>query len=172
MMVVVNDANLLINLIKIQLTDAFFQIRWEFHTTSLIIENELFDDQKLQLKPYMERGRLIVQELNPGDLLVVLDLQTQKPQLSDKDCSALYVARKLNAALLTSDNTLRKFAQQAKVEVHGHLWVFDAMLEHQCIRPSDAISKLKELNAINPRLKLPPKECEARMEKWKNMKEW
>jgi len=54
MIVVVNDANILIDLIKLQLVEAFFNIDWEFHSTNLIIENELYDEQKEQLQPYIE----------------------------------------------------------------------------------------------------------------------
>ncbi len=69
--------------------------------------------------------------------------------------------------LITSDNVLRKFAKTQKVEVHGHLWVFDALIEHKCITPETAIVKLNELTTINAKLSLPKKECEARIEKWK-----
>jgi predicted nucleic acid-binding protein len=101
------------------------------------------------------------------DMLNIMSIQAQKPQLSDKDCSALHCAQKLKASLITSDNPLRKYAKEIKVEVHGHLWVFDALLEHNCITTEIAISKLNELNTINSKLKLPEKECKARIEKWK-----
>jgi len=169
MIVVVNDANILIDLIKLQLVEAFFNIKWEFYSTNLIIENELYDEQKLQLQPFIESNILKIQELDANDMLTIMEIQAQKPQLSDKDCSALHCAKKLNASLLTSDNTLRKFAKQKQVDVHGHLWVFDALLEHQCITPDIAITKLYELNTINSKLNLPKKECEARIEKWKQL---
>jgi hypothetical protein len=51
MIVVVNDANILIDLIKFDLLVAFFEIRWEFHSTNLIIENELYNEQKEKLQP-------------------------------------------------------------------------------------------------------------------------
>ena len=167
MIVVVNDANILIDLIKLQLVEALFLLDWEFHSTNLIIENELYDEQKLQLQPYIENGKLIIQELDAEDMVSIMTIQAQKPQLSDKDCSALHCAQKLDGLLITSDNTLRKFAKIKKVEVHGHLWVFDALLEHNCITPQTAISKLNELNTINAKLNLPKKECEAKVEKWK-----
>jgi len=43
-----------------------------------------------------------------------------KPNLIEQDCSAFYQAQKENAALITSDNTLRKYAQSNSLEVHGH----------------------------------------------------
>lgn len=167
MIVVVNDANILIDLIKLKLVEAFFNINWEFHSTNLIIENELYDEQKEQLQPYINNGKLIIQELDVDDMMSIMSIQAQKPQLSDKDCSALHCAKKLKGSLVTSDNALRKFAKTQKVEVHGHLWVFDALLEHNCITPQIAISKLNELNTINSKLNLTEKECKARIEKWK-----
>lgn len=169
MIVVVNDANILIDLIKLKLVEAFFNINWEFHSTNLIIENELYDEQKEQLQPYINNGKLIIQELDVEDMISIMNIQVQKPQLSDKDCSALHCAQKLNASLVTSDNTLRKFAKTKKVEVHGHLWVFDALLEHKCISTETAIMKLNELNTINAKLNLPEKECKARIEIWKRL---
>jgi hypothetical protein len=168
MIVVVNDANILIDLIKLQLIEAFFDITWEFHSTNLIIENELYDEQKNQLQPYIDNGKLIIQALDVDDMLSIMTIQAQKPQFSDKDCSALHCAQKLKASLITSDNPLRKYAKEMKVDVHGHLWVFDALLEHNCITTEIAINKLNELNTINSKLKLPEKECKARIEKWKN----
>ena len=170
MIVVVNDANILIDLIKLDLVEAFFNIDWEFHSTNLIIENELYDEQKQQLQPYIENGKLIIQELDVDDMLNIRSIQAQKPILSDKDCSALHCAQKLQASLITSDNPLRKYAKEIKVDVHGHLWVFDALLEHNCITTEIAISKLNELNTINSKLKLPEKEFKARIEKWKQPK--
>lgn len=170
MIIVVNDANILIDLIKLQLIDAFFKMNWEFHSTNLIIENELYDDQIEKLQPYILSGKLIVQELDADDMMSIMNLQEKKPQLSDKDCSALYCAQKLNAALITSDNTLRKFAKNQNLEVHGHLWVFDALFDQDIISHETAINKLIELNTVNAKLNLPKKECESRIEKWKNCK--
>jgi len=168
MIVVVNDANILIDFIRLQLIEAFFDINWEFHSTNLIIENELYDEQKEQLQPYIKSGKLIIQDLDTDDIINIMILQAQKPQLSDKDCSALHCAQKLNASLVTSDNTLRKFALTKKVDVHGHLWVFDALLEHNCIDSETAINKLNELNTINAKLRLPEKEYKSRINKWSN----
>lgn len=167
MIVVVNDANILIDLIKLDLVSAFFKLDWEFHSTNLIIENELYDEQKEQLQPYIDSGRLIIQALDVDDMISIINIQANKPQLSDKDCSALHCAQKLNASLITSDNPLRKYAKEIKVDVHGHLWVFDALLDQHCISTVIAIKKLNELTTINTKLNLPKKECEARIEKWK-----
>jgi len=97
MIIVVNDANILIDLVKLQLVEPFFRIPWEFHSTSLILENELYDHQKLVYLPFIENRKFIIHDLNVVDMQAVMKMQLQKPQLSDKDCSALYCSQKLNA---------------------------------------------------------------------------
>lgn len=92
MILVVNDANVLIDLIKLQLLGPFFSLNWEFHSTNLIFENELFDEQKEQLQSFIDNGKLKIQELDIDDMIAIYTLQTEKPQLSDKDCSALHCA--------------------------------------------------------------------------------
>lgn len=166
MKVVVNDANILIDLIKLELLGHFFSLNWEFHSTELIIENELYDSQKLELEPYIVSGKLLVQTLSADDMIAIMEMQAEKPQLSDKDCSALLCAQKLNASVVTSDNALRRFAQQQQVDVHGHLWIFDALIAQNCILPDHAIMKLNELNKGNSWLNLPKNEVEKRLASW------
>lgn len=166
MTVVVNDANILIDLIKLELVGYFFRLDWEFHCTDLIIENELYNTQKAILIPYIDSGKLQIQAVSGDDLLKIISMQSETPQLSDKDCSALLFAKKLNASLITSDNALRKAAKKRHIEVHGHLWVFDALIAQGLITPGFAIYKLNELGAVNPKLQLPRRDCEERIERW------
>lgn len=97
----------------------------------------------------------------------ILDLQLEKPQLSEQDCSAFHQAQNLQATLITSDNNLRRFAKDKDLDVHGHLWVFDRLVENDRITTEQAIKKLDDLCInINPRLKLPVQECENRKAIW------
>ena len=45
MIIIVNDANILIDLVELKILHLFFQLEFEFHTTNLILE-ELFVEQK------------------------------------------------------------------------------------------------------------------------------
>lgn len=137
MIVVVNDANVLIDLVELRLLPHFFDLKMEFHCTSLILE-ELFEEQVEALMPYIETGRLLLDEHTVQELEEILAIGIQKPSLSEQGCSALCKARSLNATLLTSDNTLRKFAKAEAVDVHGHFWIFDRMVEAQSISPISA----------------------------------
>jgi predicted nucleic acid-binding protein len=167
MIIVVNDANVLIDLVKLQLLPYFFSLQLEFYTTDLILD-ELHDWQVQELKVYINNGTLTVIQLTDTELIDIALLQAEKRQLSEQDCSAIVCARKVSGDLLTSDNNLRKFAAKKLLTVYGHLWVFDRMVETSVITPQVAIEKLTELrDAINPRLNLPKIECENRFELWR-----
>ena len=170
MIVVVNDANILIDLVKLELVDAFFNLNWVFYSTDLIIENELYEEQKIIYQPYIESGKFNIQKFDEADMQRIWSIQIKKPQLSDNDCSALYCAQKLKGILVTSDHTLRKYALIKKINVHGHLWVFETLLDQNCITHQLAIIKLNELIRINPRLGLPEEELKGRIKKWEQIK--
>jgi predicted nucleic acid-binding protein len=167
MIIVVNDANILIDLVMLQLLPHFFSLQLKFYTTDLILD-ELHDWQVEELKVYVDNGMLTVIQLTDSELLDITLLQAEKRQLSEQDCSAIVCARKVTGDLLTSDNNLRKFATKKLFTVYGHLWVFDKMVEANTITPQNAIDKLTELReVINPRLNLPKIECENRLELWR-----
>jgi predicted nucleic acid-binding protein len=153
--VIVNDANILIDLVELKLLPHFFALEFEFLTTELVLA-ELFEEQYQSLLPYIDNGTLIVHEMTGDDLTEIYLIQASRPSLSEQDCSAFYQARKNTATLITSDNTLRAFAKAEQLEVHGHLWVFDRMVEANTITGSRACEKLSELcDIINPKLGLP-----------------
>jgi len=167
--IAVNDANVLIDLVKLDLIDQFFSLPMKFHTTDIILD-ELHHDQQEALKPHIENGTFKILSLTPDDLMEIYILQSQRRQLSIKDCSAIVCSRNINATLITSDNNLRNFATIQNVDVRGHLWVFDQMLFCGVISPLDAIQKLNHLIAvINPRLGLPRLEVTNRLDNWSNL---
>ncbi len=166
MKIIVNDANILIDLVELKILPYFFQLEFEFHTTAIILD-ELFEEQQEELVPYIETGKLIVDEITEEDLIEILMIRATKPTLSEQDCSAFYQAEKESALLLTSDNTLRKYAKANKLEVHGHLWVFDNLVDKSIFTGKTAIEKLDELcTVVNPKLGLPMHECQKRIRLW------
>lgn len=166
MNILVNDANILIDLIKLELLPHFFALDFDFYTTDMVL-GELHPHQQASLLPYIDSKKLIVEPVSIDDLIAIYHIMAQRPVLSDKDCSALHQARKMQATLITSDNSLRKYAKEQKIEVHGHLWVFDRMFDFKTITGSHACEKLDELcHAVNPRLSLPDKECQSHKKRW------
>ncbi len=170
MRVVVNDANILIDLVKLNLLPQFFALEYSFYTSDLILE-ELHLDQQQAFQPFIDSGSLTVMTFDMSGLILIGELKKEKPQLSEQDCSAIVCALNLDGELLTSDNILRQFAVSRKMPVRGHLWVFDQLVEHKIINGKQAAEKLKTLmEEINPRLGLPAKECEIRLISWRRLK--
>ena len=158
----------MIDLVKPELLQSFFNLSFEFYTTDLVLD-ELHETQKDALQPFIDNDLLTIEEITDDQFIEIIIIRLEKPGLSEQDCSAFYQARALNATLVTSDNKLRKFAKTNKLEVHGHLWVFDQMVDENTLDSGLACDKLDELcTTINPKLNLPKKECELRKEWWQS----
>ena len=91
MKIIVNDANILIDLVELQLLPNFFALEFEFYTTSLAFE-ELEEDQQSTLQTYIDSGNLLVREMTYEQLAEINSIQKTKPALSLQDCSAFYQA--------------------------------------------------------------------------------
>ncbi|HRY98980.1 MAG TPA: hypothetical protein P5550_07965 [Bacteroidales bacterium] len=166
MRIVVNDASILIDLIRLELLPEFFSQEYEFITTILIVE-ELREEQFEKLSKYIEDKILLVVDLSETDLTEISRINIERRSLSIQDCSAFYQAKQISGALLTSDNRLRNFAKEKGVETHGHLWVLDQLFEKGILLGKVACNKLNDLcETINPKLGLPKSECERLIKKW------
>ena len=166
MRIIVNDANILIDLVKLDILLQFFQLPFSFHTTDIIFD-ELDDEQQQILLPYIESEQLIVEGFNGEELVVIATLKEEKNQLSMEDCSAVFCAQKLEADLITSDKNLRNFAKTKAVTIRGHLWVLDMLFSHSIMTGIEVTALLHRLQTeINPRLGLPVAACEELKLKW------
>lgn len=169
MIIVVNDANILIDLIKLELLPHFFALHLEFHTSDLILE-ELHTEQLVQLERYLKNHTLNVIDFTNEELITIGMLQLEKRALSLQDCSTIVASQKVSGELLTSDGNLRKFAVSKSLTVRGHLWILDQMVIEEKINGKTALEKLEHLiTTVNPRLGLPKNECENRISLWQNL---
>lgn len=165
--IVVSDTNIFIDLISIDLLDGFFCLPWEIHTTDLVMKELKDSSQKGVVDAFRKRDRLKVKEFDGNEMMDLILMRKQALQSSNasiQDCSVWKLAKSLGCSLLTGDNRLRKVAQKDQVEVHGILYLFDKMLEHQVINHETAISRLQSLCSINSRL--PKDEIVKRIELW------
>ena len=166
MTIVVNDANVLIDLVKLILLPQFFSLNLTFYTSDFIL-GELNDSQREQLNIFIEQDILKVLELTDTEIVDIAILQAQRPKLSIQDCSAIVCTQKVGGGLLTSDNALRKFAKSKSIEVHGHLWIFDQLFANGKITGITATQKITELvEEVNTKLGLPKGEIESRISSW------
>lgn len=145
--IAVTDANIFINLYDLGLTDPFFKLDKEIHTTSAVLY-ELYSEQQKLLLAYQSAGRLEVHNLQEKDLIEI-HLEKYPKSLSETDKSVLHIANKINACVLSSDKVLRNCAKNKNIEYHGMLWIFDTLVEISALPPKEAAVKLKQLVGYN-----------------------
>lgn len=163
--IVVSDTNVFIDLISVNLLDGFFSLPWEIHTTDMVMKELKDSHQKEAVETFRQQGYLRVKEFDSEELLELSDMRNQailSSNASIQDCSVWKLTKNLGCPLLTGDNRLRKVVQKDKIEVHGILYLFDKMLEHNIIDCEAAITKLQSLFSMNTRL--PKDEIDKRLE--------
>lgn len=165
MKILINDANILIDLFELDLLQEFVQLDFEMCTTDFILA-EIDDIQKAPIATIIEAGNLtlIVTE-NDEDFDGINALLGAGGGLSLEDCSAWYYSRKLGGILVTGDRNLRKLATAVGIEVRGIIYLFDELLAQEIITCEMAIKKIEHLLTINNRL--PKDAIRIRVRLWK-----
>lgn len=163
MIFLVNDAYILIALLKINLLDSFFQLEHDFQVTDMAFA-EIQEENAADLSTFLENGLLTRQGFAFEELLQIQFLEVENPALSIADCSCLYLSKKVSATLLTGDAALRRIAEQNNIAVHGILWVLDEIVAGGLISEKEARDKLILLMGLN--LRLPANECRKRLKYW------
>lgn len=152
MRVIINDANILIDLVQLDLMNEFIQLKLDLKTTDFVYE-ELNDEQKKVVATFVESGHIeIIVTDEDVDLNSIVSILTSSSGLSFEDCSVLHYASKLNGILLSGDRKLRKQALAKGISVRGILFIFDQLLLNNLIMFESAIIKIQLLYDINPRL--------------------
>lgn len=162
--IVITDANILIDLIKLGLSSVLFESElFEFKTTDFVFE-ELYEEQKETLGSKIEADHFKILESDERDIVKIFEIKQEANALSIEDCSVWYFAGKLEGMVLTGDAQLRKHSGRSGLEVHSILYLFDQMLLNDLITHKTAIDKLSNLYKINKWL--PKKEVEKRLKEW------
>ncbi len=162
--IAIKDANILIDCAEIELLDAVFQLPLVFKTTDFIWQEILVANQQDYIQPYIRAERLKVTSFTADEVLAISQLQYESTGISIEDSSALYLARKDSAILLTGDGKLRRVAQQTGIQVHGIIWLLDEVLRYALIDTASACKKIKLLKSKNPRL--PAHALQERIRQW------
>jgi|SRR5882724_1448914 len=163
MKLAVTDANIFIDLIKLQMLALLFSIDMEIHTTKEIVD-QLNDNQLGNLTEFIVSHHLHVHYLSEVQLQEVIELAAPRAlELADK--SVAWLSMQLTATILTGDGPLRRFCQTKNLEVRGIIWLFDVIVERGLVSPATAAEKMDYLLRFNNRL--PKEECFNRIQKWK-----
>lgn len=163
MKLAVTDANIFIDLIKLQMLAFLFKIGMEIHTTKEIVD-QLNDHQLLSLTQFIDSQHLRLHFLSAAQLQEVITLAAPRSlELADK--SVAWLSLRLAATVLTGDGPLRKYCQAKHLEVKGIIWLFDVFVEKGLVKPLSAAAKMESLIQFNSRL--PKDECSHRIQQWR-----
>ncbi|HLT79780.1 MAG TPA: hypothetical protein VKZ86_02055 [Cyclobacteriaceae bacterium] len=143
MRIVVTDACIFIDVIDLQLTSKFFGLDLEIHTT-IDVFNELYPNQQQILQAYQQSKKLIIHILSHEEQEEILE-EDFPASLSPEDCSVIYITRKLDAIVLSSDKPVRNYAKKKAIDYHGMIWLFDQLVTQELLTKPEAITKLKKL---------------------------
>lgn len=166
---VVSDTNIFIDLVKLGILADFFFLPWEIHTTDYVMDELTDSAQYDAVINFYDRGRLSVGSFSAEEVVAIHE-QSNQPgcHLSPTDLSVIQYSRKTKGcSILTGDKHLRETAQKEGLEVHGILFVFDALVEHGMLPNLLAATLLEQLYSFNKHL--PVAEIEERINKWKQL---
>jgi predicted nucleic acid-binding protein len=157
----INDANILMDIVKLNLTASFLALEFELYTTDFVFAEMEPEQQELLLS-----NTLIKIGATAEDMTAIFELSEQNTGLSYEDCSTWYFAQKMNGILVTGDGKLRTKARASGVEVRGMIYIIEQIKQQGLLPTVDCIEKLRLLRELNDRL--PMNEIENRIQTWSN----
>lgn len=143
MKIAVTDACIFIELHNLGLTELFFELPFEIHT-SIDVVNEVLSDQAQVLFAFERSCKLKIHSIGEGERLEILRSPFPKA-LSENDKTVLFLAGQLDAVVLSSDKAVRNYSKRLGLEYHGILWILDQLVGCGFLGPVDAASKVKRL---------------------------
>ncbi len=137
-----------------------FRLPWEFMAPDMVIAELLLPSWNL-----LGLG-LIEKSLSGLEMLEAEKLEKKYSQPGRIDLISLFLAIREKAILLTGDEALRVAAQKEGANVHGTLWLLDAMVENGAISKAEGYRSLELM--INAGRRLPKNEVILRMNLWRS----
>ena len=155
----VTDTNVWIDLRVGNLLDNVFGLDAHWMIPDLV-GRELGTDRKELL---VEWG-LEVRSLTGDEIEAVVRLNESYSAPSRTDMATLVVARAEDGILVTGDGPLRNAADEEGIEVHGSLWVVDALVDTGTVEAPEAARALQLMMGADRRL--PEGEVSRRIDNW------
>jgi rRNA-processing protein FCF1 len=164
MKVVVEDANVLLDLLNVGILGLWLGGNYEHLTTHLVRDEIDNEEQQKQIQLLIDAGKLILRSIE-SQTWPEIKVFSDQHRVSIPDACVWKVAKEEKAVLLTGDSKLRKAALATGVEVHGVLWILDELIKSNQIILSKACEALDVMEAKNAFL--PRDECDKRRELWR-----
>lgn len=165
MEIVVNDANVLIDLFNAGLLPYLKELGLDFRTLDVIINEIEDEEQQSAVQSIIDDGILPVYSLSGAQVGTVFRKIAEYQRacnLSVEDVSVMVYAIDNDCRLLTGDKKLREKAILENVKVSGILYLTDMLSQADVIGNDDMISSLERLLSSNNRL--PKKLIEDRID--------
>ncbi|MCX6307455.1 MAG: hypothetical protein NTY32_01030 [Bacteroidia bacterium] len=147
MKLAVTDACIFIDIIELDLTKSFFELQIEIHTT-IDVFNELYPEQQASLEKFIKSGVFTLHNLGQTDRIAIQNIVFPR-SLSENDKTVIFLAKQLNAKLLSSDKIVRNFAKSQSIDYHGMLWIFDQLISQGIISKQMGLEKIHQLMTNN-----------------------
>ena len=148
MLLLISDANILIDMEAGQLMERLFQLPMQFAMPDILYWEEIEpgtpDLEVLGLKILEVRGEYVRYASELPD--------KYGTALSPNDYLALALARQEDCPLLTGDQSLKTVARAEDVTVMGTVWLLQAMVENRLLSVDEAIAALALMKESRRRL--------------------
>lgn len=155
----VTDTNVWIDLRVGNLLDNVFELEARWLIPDLV-GRELGAD----IRGLLVGWGLHVRSLSGDEIEAVTELGARYAAPSRTDVATLVVAREEGGVLVTGDQDLRDAAESEGIEVHGSLWVVDALVDTGTVEPPEAARALQLMLEADRRL--PEDEVNERIKDW------
>ena len=147
MLVLISDANVIIDMEDCGLTQIMFRLPYQFFVPDILYYDELEAEH-----PDLLGRCLHALELTQVTILKLMALSECYKQPSRYDCLALAAAIQESCTLLTGDKSLRNAAKKEQVDVKGTIWLVEELIKHRLINKQQAGSAFDEMKQAGSRL--------------------
>jgi len=147
--IAIKDACIIIDLIELQLIEAFYKLEMVVYTTEPVIAEITEEEQISMLSGYINSGALRID--SEGQFEDVGELTRQNPSLSFADGSVLEVALRRGCMVLSCDASLRRTASTNSLVVKGVLWIIEELCNEEILTIEAAVEKLELYLLVNKR---------------------
>ncbi len=147
-MLLISDANVIIDMQDGGLLEAMFQLDETFAVPDILYAEELEQQQ-----PQLPRLGLQIRSLSGESIARAMGLKQHNTGPSSNDLFALELARECQCPLLTGDMALRKAAESEGVELRGTLWLVEQLVLQRIITVAaarDAYQKMRDAGSRLP----------------------
>lgn len=146
-LLLISDANILIDVEDGGLITEFFNLPFEFHVPDLLFADELEESHAHLLDYGLKLSELSSKSMAEAERLIQIYSQPSR-----YDCFALVLAKQKRCPLLTGDMRLRKAAETEQVEVKGTIWIVGELLSRKIITVKNAKIAYDKMKAKGRRL--------------------